>query len=200
MMKIQHLALFFLPCFLLGCQSAGEDKDALVYFFTDQDGSLVSVDGKKADENPGNGEQGNGEKGNVEQGFVTRTAPKEKEKSIESPRQGILYSFFGKFKTEKVEEPTPPSGKEAVAPRKVTPENGVGKESLVEMGPPSLSGGEHYPSIVEPNTPPKDAREVPLAKAYKVLDLGEEKIRVIDRGMGSVEAEDVKKLRKQEGR
>lgn len=189
MTKIKPFALFLFPCFLLGCQDLEEKEDSLVYFFTDQDGSKVPLKEQVPSE-----EGGEIDSSEESQGYITR-APSEETKAKGDKKEGGFFSFFGKKEKEEdaelpAEEPSVP---ETTVPSVASKSQSTAK---IEMSPISTSGQLDYPSIVTPKEKPA-VQEAPLAKAYKILDLGEEKIRVIDRGMGSVEATDVKKLRQQ---
>jgi hypothetical protein len=190
MIKIQPLVMILLPAVFFGCQEIEGEKDTtLVYFFTDQDGSKVPLksDNKKNEEKMDSPDE--------KKGFITRKT-QEMEKSDKSKKNG-LFSFFGGGDREEAKPVPSPKGDSAPMGQPAVAKSPV--KSDLSLDAPAISEELQYPSIVEPEKAP-EAKEAPLVKAYKVLDLGEEKIRVIDRQMGSVEAGDVKKLREQGSR
>jgi|SaaInlStandDraft_1057018.scaffolds.fasta_scaffold01201_11 hypothetical protein len=192
MMKIQYLALILLPSIFLGCQEVEGEKDSsLVYFFTDQDGSQVPLDGK-ADKKASEPSASESEKG-----YITRqNGDKSKENEV---KKGGFFSFFGTGKSESHSKVEPVEVKPSAVERLTKDPVALTSDKAVAVEAPAISEDLLYPSIVEPEAAP-ESKEAPLAKAYKVLNMGDEKIRVIDRGMGSVNEGDVKKLREQEGR
>lgn len=68
-----------------------------------------------------------------------------------------------------------------------------------DRGPPDQRRSL-YPSLMEDSTPKVAAQQTSSApdpgQVHSTIQMGEEEIRILDPNMGSVQAEDVKKLRK----